>query len=539
MSATTTQNFQVREAAAPAQHVNWRPKHNPWAIALTVTMATFMEVLDTSIANVALPHIAGSLSAGTDEGAWVLTSYLVSNAVILPISGWASDMMGRKRFYMTCVALFGASSLLCGLAPSLSVLIFFRVVQGIGGGGLAPSEQAILADTFEPRKRGVAFAVYGMAVVLAPAIGPTLGGWITDNYDWRWIFFINVPVALLSLFLTSRLVEDPPEIAERRNSGIKIDYIGLALIGVGLGSLQVVLDKGQRDDWLASDFILSFTILAISCILIAIIWEVYQKDPVVDVRMFRNRNFAIAFLMMIMLGFALFGTTVLIPQYLQTLLGYTAQQAGMALSPGGLVVMALMPLVGFLVSHYDARWLIAIGFIACSAALLHMMELNLGISFGEAVKLRMFQAAGIAFLFVPINTMSYVGVPRNKNNQVSGMVNLARNVGGSVGISIVETLLARRSQKHQVDLASHLTSTSPAFQNQIEAMTKAIASAGYNAADASQRAYNIVYSRVQQQAAALAYNDVIFIFALACAIMVPFAFFMQKNKPGAGPGGMH
>jgi MFS transporter, DHA2 family, multidrug resistance protein len=344
---------------------------------------------------------------------------------------------------------------------------------------------------------------------------------------------------VLSLFLTNRLVEDPPELAARRKSGIGIDYIGLGLIGVGLGSLQVVLDKGQRDDWFSSDFILTFSILAGVCIVIAIFWELFQKDPIVDIRMFKNRNFAIAFVMMIMLGFALFGTTVLIPQYLQTLLGYTAQQAGMALSPGGLVVMSLMPLVGFLVSHYDARWLIAIGFIACAAALMHMTELNLGLSFAEAVKLRMFQAAGIAFLFVPINTMSYVGVPRNKNNQVSGMVNLARNVGGSVGISIVETMLARRSQKHQSDLAAHLTSTSPAFQGQLDAMTRAITSAGYNAADASQRAYNMIYSRVQQQAAALAYNDVIFVFALACAIMVPCAFLMQKNKPGAGPGGVH
>jgi len=534
-----TENLEIRDFAAPKQHQPWRPKHNEWAIALTVTMATFMEVLDTSIANVALPHIAGSLSAATDESTWVLTSYLVSNAVVLPISGWASDMMGRKRFYMTCVALFGISSLLCGLAPTLPLLIFFRVLQGVGGGGLAPSEQAILADTFEPRKRGVAFAMYGMAVVLAPAIGPTLGGWITDNYNWRWIFFINVPVAILSLFLTHRLVEDPPELAERRNAGIKIDYIGLALIGVGLGSLQVVLDKGQRDDWLQSDFILSFTIIAAATIVIGVIWEYFQKDPVVDVRMFKNRNFAISFVMMIMLGFALFGSTVLIPQYLQTLIGYTAERAGMALSPGGLTVMAMMPLVGFLVSRYDARWLIAIGFLACSTALFHMLELNLGISFGEAVKLRIFQAAGIAFLFVPINTMSYVGVPRNKNNQVSGMVNLARNVGGSVGISIVETLLSQRSQKHQSDLASHLTPTSPAFQSQLGKMTEMLTRAGYSAADASQRAYQMVYNRVQQQAAALAYNDVIFVFAVACAIMVPLAFLMEKNTHAGGPKGMH
>ena len=535
---TTTEDLEVREFAA-APHTEWHPRHNPWAVALTVTMATFMEVLDTSIANVALPHIAGSLSATTDESTWVLTSYLVSNAVILPISGWASDLMGRKRFYMTCVALFGLSSLLCGLAPSLPLLILFRVLQGVGGGGLAPSEQAILADTFEPKKRGVAFAVYGMAVVLAPAIGPTLGGWITDNYDWRWIFFINVPVAILSLFLTNRLVEDPPELAQKRSSGIKIDYIGLALVGIGLGCLQVVLDKGQREDWLHSDFIVAFSVIAGVTIVSAVIWEFFQKDPIVDVRMFRNRNFAIAFVMMIMLGFALFGSTVLIPQYLQTLLGYTAQLAGMALSPGGLIVMALMPLVGFLVSHYDARWLIAIGFLACSTALFHMMELNLGLSFAEAVKLRIFQAAGIAFLFVPINTMSYVGVARGKNNQVSGMVNLARNVGGSIGISIVETMLDRRSQKHQSDLAGHLTTSSPQFQRQISQLTAAMVNMGYSAQDASQRAYHMVYRQVQRQAAALAYNDVIFVFAVACAIMVPLAFLMQKNKPGGGPSGMH
>jgi len=536
---TSTEDLEVREFAAAVPHTEWRPRHNPWAVALTVTMATFMEVLDTSIANVALPHIAGSLSATTDESTWVLTSYLVSNAVILPMSGWASDLMGRKRFYMTCVALFGLSSLLCGLAPSLPLLILFRVLQGIGGGGLAPSEQAILADTFEPKKRGVAFAVYGMAVVLAPAIGPTLGGWITDNYDWRWIFFINVPVAILSLFLTNRLVEDPPELAQKRNSGIKIDYIGLALVGIGLGCLQVVLDKGQREDWLHSDFIVAFSVIAGVTVVSAVIWEFFQKDPIVDVRMFRNRNFAIAFVMMIMLGFALFGSTVLIPQYLQTLLGYTAQRAGMALSPGGLIVMALMPLVGFLVSHYDARWLIAIGFLACSTALFHMMELNLGLSFGEAVKLRIFQAAGIAFLFVPINTMSYVGVARGKNNQVSGMVNLARNVGGSIGISIVETMLDRRSQNHQSDLAAHLTTSSPQFQRQISQLTAAMVNMGYSAQDATQRAYHMVYRQVQRQAAALAYNDVIFVFAVACAIMVPLAFLMQKNKPGAGPSGMH
>jgi DHA2 family multidrug resistance protein len=538
MATATKPAHAVRELRA-SQEEHWRPKHNQWAIALTVTLATFMEVLDTSIANVALPHIAGSMSASTDESTWVLTSYLVSNAVILPISGWASDVMGRKRFYMTCVALFGISSLLCGIAPSLPLLIFFRVLQGVGGGGLAPSEQAILADTFEPKKRGIAFALYGMAVVLAPAIGPTLGGYITDNYNWRWIFFINVPVAVLSLFLTNRLVEDPPELAARRNAGITIDYIGLALIGIGLGSLQVVLDKGEREDWLSSNFIVAFAVVAIVAIVVAIVWEYFHKDPIVDVRMFKNRNFAIAFLMMALVGFALFGSTVLIPQYLQTLLGYTAQQAGMALSPGGLAIMALMPMIGFLVQKWDARYMIAIGFFSCAIALFHMTEMNLGLSFAEAVRLRVYQAAGIAFLFVPINTLSYVGVPRNKNNQVSGMINLSRNVGGSVGIAIVETLLTQRSQKHQNDLAAHLTSSNPVLRDRVSGMSAAMTQSGMAAADATKRVYWMLYGRVQQQSAALAYNDVIFIFSIACLLAAPLAFFMKKNKPGAGPGGMH
>ncbi len=322
------------------------PKHNPWAIAMVVTMATFMEVLDTSIANVALPHIAGNLSAGVDESTWVLSSYLVANAVVLPISAWLATRFGRKRFYMSCVVLFGVSSLLCGLAPNLSVLVFFRVIQGLGGGGLAPSEQAILADTFPPQKRGMAFAVYGMAVVLAPAIGPTLGGYITDNFDWRWIFFINVPVAIVSLILTSRLVEDPPHLKVLRKRNISVDYVGLGLIAVGVGALQVVLDKGERDDWFASNFILIFSVLSAVCIITALFWEYNHKNPVIDIRLFKNRNFTVSCVMMFTLGSALFGATVLIPQLVQSLMGYTAQDAGMVLSPGAIVIILMMPFVG-------------------------------------------------------------------------------------------------------------------------------------------------------------------------------------------------
>ena len=519
---------------AAVSNDNWKPHHNPWVIAVTVTLATFMEVLDTSIANVALPHIAGNLSAGQDESTWVLTSYLVSNAIILPISGWMASIFGRKRFYMSCVALFGISSFLCGLAPSLGWLVFFRVLQGLGGGGLAPSEQAILADTFPPAKRGMAFALYGFAVVLAPAIGPTLGGYITDNYNWRWIFFINIPVAILSLYLTHRLVEDPPWLRVKKVIGDakrRVDFVGLGFIALGLGALQVVLDKGERDDWFGSDFITTFAILSAIGIVGAIVWEYFQKDPIIDIRLFAHRTFAISCVMMFMLGLALFGSTVLIPQFLQSLMGYSAAQAGLVLSPGGIVVLICMPAVGIGVSKLDARWLIALGWLLCAVALYHMTGLNLQISYAEAVKYRAFQALGLAFLFVPINTMAYVGIPREKNNAVSGLTNLFRNIGGSVGISLVETVLARRSQFHQDRLAGNFSSYSSTFRDSATSFAHQL---GGSVPDSTQRAYGQMYGLLQRQAASLAYIDTIWVFAGVCAVMVPFAFIMKKNKVG-GP----
>src|SRR5260221_5286641 len=319
---------------------------NPWIIAVAVTLATFMEVLDTSIANVALPHIAGSLSAGTDESTWVLTSYLVSNAIVLPLSGWLSSIVGRKRFYMSCVALFTISSFLCGFAPNLPMLIIFLILQGAAGGGLQPSEQTILADTFPPAKRGMAFAVYGVAVVMAPGIGPTLGGWITDNFSWRWIFFVNIPVGILSLLLTSRLIQDPPYLKRKKLSETKIDYIGLGLVTLGLGTLQIVLDKGQREDWFESHFIVILSVIAAASLLFLIYWEWTREDPVIDLHLFTNRTFAAANVLMFMLGFALLGSTVLLPLFMQTLLGYTAHHSGLALLPGGFSRMLLMRLVG-------------------------------------------------------------------------------------------------------------------------------------------------------------------------------------------------
>ena len=512
-------------------HAAWKPSHNPWTIAMTVTLATFMEVLDTSIANVALPHIAGNLSVGIDESTWVLTSYLVSNAIVLPVSGWLSTLIGRKRFYMICVALFTVSSFFCGLAPNLGTLIVFRILQGAGGGGLQPSEQAILADTFPPEQRGMAFAVYGMAVVLAPAIGPTLGGYITDNSSWRWIFFINVPVGIVSLVLSQRVVEDPPWL--RGIKPARIDYVGLGLVALGLGTLQIVLDKGERDDWFASPFITAMFVIAVVAIVATALWEWYEEHPIVDVRLLGTRNFAVACVMMLMLGVVLYGSTVLLPQYLQVVMGYTAEQAGEVLSPGGLVVIALLPLVGRLLGKVDARWLIAFGFVSTALALYYMTNIYPGISFATAVKYRMYQSVGLAFLFVPIQTVAYVGVPPQKNNEVSALTNLARNVGGGVGIALAQTLLSRRSQLHQMRLGSHVTAWSTTLRQSLGATADVLTHRGVAAMEATRHAYAVLYASLQRQASTLAFIDVLWVGAVVCAVMTPLAFLMRRPPKGA------
>jgi DHA2 family multidrug resistance protein len=516
----------------------WHPGHNPWLIALTVTMATFMEVLDTSIANVALPHMAGNLSVSQDESTWVLTSYLVSNAIVLPISGWLATRMGRKRFYMSCVALFTLSSFLCGIAPNLGALIVFRILQGVGGGGLGPSEQSILADTFPPEKRGMAFAIYGMAVVLAPALGPTLGGLITDNYSWRWVFFINVPVGIASLLLSSRMVTDPPWLATAKASAGPIDVVGLALITIGLGSLEVVLDKGQESDWFHSSFVVGFSIVALVSLVSLLIWELRVEHPVIDVRLFKSRTFAMANGMMFTLGLALFGTTVLLPQFTQILLGYSAEQAGMALSPGGILIIFMMPFIGKFLGKIDARKMIAFGFVALSASLFYMSHrLYLGIDFKHAVLLRMYQAFGLAFLFVPINTLAYADVPQERSNAVSGMINLSRNMGGDVGIAVVTTLLARRSQVHQVELVRHTSLFDAPFRARLDAVTRALEHSGASASDAAHQAYGALYRTVLQQAQTLAYVDVIYLIAWGTTLMIPLAFFMKRPRGGAAAMG--
>ncbi len=513
---------------------------NPWVIAVTVTLATFMEVLDTAIANVALPHIAGNLSAGVDESTWVLTSYLVSNAIVLPLSGWFSGVIGRKRFYMSCVAVFTISSFLCGLAPSLGVLVIFRILQGAGGGGLQPSEQAILNDTFPLEKRGMAFAMYGLAVVVAPTIGPWLGGWITDNFSWRWIFYINVPVGIISLLLTNFLVSDPPYMKKANlKAGFRIDYIGIGLISLGLGSMQIILDKGQREDWFASNFIRGFFVVMLVGIIAGILWELREKEPVVDLRMLKDRNFAIATMAMFFLGFVLYASTVLIPQLLQQLMGYTAQLAGLALSPGGLVIMCMMPIVGFLVSRVDTRILITFGCMVSASALFVMAGWNLGLDYGHAVRARMLQSFGLAFLFIPINVAAFAYVPKEKSNMGTGIINLARNIGASVGIATVTTMLDRRTQFHQARLMEHVNGFSAAYHSLLNGSQMRLVAAGSTMAHASARAPALVYHTIQRQAAMLAFLDNFKMLGVVFFAVIPVLLLMKKPKLRGGGIAVH
>jgi len=521
-------------AATLSFHDTWKPRANPWVIAITVTLATFMEALDTSIANVAMQHIGGSLSASTDEATWVLTSYLVANAVVLPISGWIANRIGRKRFYMTCVFLFTVSSLLCGLAPTLGILVFCRVLQGLAGGGLQPSEQAILADTFSPQKRSMAFAVYGMAVVLAPAIGPTVGGWIVDNYSWRWIFFLNIPVGILSLYLTNRLVEDPPYMTEMRKRREGIDYWGLGLLVVTIGALQTMLDKGQEDDWFSSRFITGCAVVAAIGLALFLWRELHIEHPILDLRLFGRRNVGMTMLVMFMVGTSLYSSTVLIPQYLQEIMGYSARQAGMAISTGGLVLMFLFPIAGFLAPKFDPRKLVAVGFVITTFGLWRMTNIDLNVSFGIAVSWRAVIVLGLPFLFIPINTLCYAGIPQNKNNEVSGMSALSRNLGGSVGISFVTTLLARLSQKHLAMLSAHTANGNGPFESARSALTAAwLQRNGGAAPDAMQHASAQIYGMALVQSRLLAYVDVIWIMVAVTAMLIPLPFLMKRPKKNA------
>jgi DHA2 family multidrug resistance protein len=509
-----------------------KPAINPWVIAGTVMLATFMEVLDTSVANVALPHIAGSLSSSVDESTWVLTAYLVANAIVLPLSGWFSTLFGRKRFYMACVLLFTVSSALCGLAPSLGALIFFRVLQGLGGGALQPVSQAILRETFPREKQGMAMAVYGMGVVFAPVVGPTLGGWITDNYTWGWIFLINVPVGICSLLLTSLLIFDPPFLIRKSiKDGLKIDYLGLGLLATGLAALEIALDEGQRHDWFSSHWIVAASIIAVTALVSVVLWELRQKDPVVDFRLLKERNFAISTLTMFVLGFVLYGSTMALPLFLQTLLGYTALQSGLALSPGGLAIMVLMPVVGFLLSKFEARWLMMIGLAVSALGLLAMSRFDLDVDFRSAVLARVVQSLGLAFLFVPVNASAFYFIAKQSTSYATGLINLARNMGGSTGIALATTLIARREQFHQQRLLDHVSTLDGAYRSTFQALQQMFLAKGADAVYAASQARQMIYDMVQRQSSMLAFIEVFRMLAFAFLAMLPLLFLLKRTRP--------
>src|SRR5437870_12894148 len=479
------------------------------------------------------PTSAGNLGASNDESTWVLTTYLVSNAIVLPISGFLVSWLGRKRFFLTFILFFTASSLLCGIAPSLGLLLLCRVMQGAFGGGLQPMAQAILADTFPPAKRGLAFALYGITIVCAPAVGPTFGGWITDNYSWRWIFYINVPVGILAVLLVSLLVEDPPYLSRLKNSMARFDYIGFGLLALGVGALQVALDKGQEEDWFGSHFITTLLILAAVGLVSLVIWEWFQKEPIVDVRLFKTFNFASSNLMFFVLGVVLLSSTVLLPQFLQTLMGYTAEAAGMVLSGAAILLLFVLPLVGRLLARFEARYLLAFGWITLALGMyISCKQLDSLISFRAAMWIRIVGYLPVGFLFVPLTAAGYVGLPKEKSNAAAGLMNFMRNIGQSVGTSAVTTLIARRSQYHQSVLAEY--TRTPRFNAAVTALATRLTHVGLGAHYAQQQALARMYAMLMGQAQAISYVEVYWLLAIVSVLMFFLSFLLAKNQPGAG-----
>ncbi len=524
-------------AADAASDAVWKPKANPWLIAVVVTMAAFMEILDTTIVNVSLPHIAGSVSASYDDATWALTSYLVANGIVLPISGFLGRVIGRKRYFMICIAMFTVSSFLCGTSTSLGELVFFRLLQGFFGGGLQPNQQSIILDTFEPAKRGQAFSVVAIAVIMAPVIGPTLGGFITDNYSWRWVFFINIPVGIFAFFAVGALVEDPPWVKRVRAKIIDFDYAGLGLIALGLGSLQIMLDRGEDDDWFSSRTIVVAAILGAIGILGAIWWLLVAKKPIVNIRVFANRNFAVGSVMIFGMGMILYSGTVLLPQLSQQRLGYTATLAGLVLSPGALMIIVLIPIIGRLLPYVQIRLVIAFGFFSLGCAYMYAHGVTPDASFTTLALMRATQTLGLAFLFVPISTITYSTMPRSMNGDASALYVMLRNVAGSIGISLSTAGITERTQARQSYLAGNLTPLNQNYNDLLARTAHTLQGMGRTAGQATEQATGMILQTLNQQAAILAYRDVFAYCAVAAFCIVPMALLFDGRKGGGARGG--
>jgi DHA2 family multidrug resistance protein len=518
----------------------WRPRANPWLIAVVVTLAAFMEILDTTIVNVSLPHIAGTVSASYDDATWALTSYLVANGIVLPISGFIGRVLGRKRYFLICIGMFTVCSFLCGISNNLGELVVFRLLQGFFGGGLQPNQQSIILDTFEPAQRGRAFSVVAIAVIVAPVIGPTLGGWITDTYTWRWIFLINIPVGVVAFIAVTALVEDPPWVKRQEGGKQHVDYVGLMLIAIGLGCLQIMLDRGEDSDWFTSRFIQIFAVLAAVGISGAIVWLLTTKQPIVDLRVFADRNFAVGCVMISGFGAVLYSSAVLLPQLAQQRLGYTATWAGLILSPGGLVVIALIPLVGRLLLPYvQTRFIIAFGFFSLGCALLYARGLTPDIDFKTLALMRAAQTFGLAFLFVPTSTITYSTLPRELNGDGSSLYVMLRNLSGSVGISLSTAMITQQSQAEQARLVQYMTPLWQPYRDTLNSMTQTFVAMGQTHAEAMQSATGMMFTDLVKQASIKAYGDVFEMCAIAAFCIVPITFLFRGSKAGGGGPPMH
>ena len=505
---------------------DWHSRHNPWLIALAVMLAPFMEVLDTSVANVALPHIGGNLSATPEEATWVLTSYLVSNAIILPMTGWLGNYFGRRRLFLLCVTIFTAASVLCGMATSLGFLIVARIVQGLGGGAMVPMAQAILLESFPAAKRGQAMAAFSMGIIVAPILGPTLGGWITDNYSWRWIFYINVPVGILAFLMAEEFIEDPPYI--RRNKHATVDFAGFALLAIWLGTLQIVLDKGQEEDWFGSDWICWLSGISVASFLAMLIWEFRAAHPVVDLRVLGNRNFSTGLILITMVGIVLYGTTAAIPIFLQTLMGYTALGSGLALSPRGIAAFAFTIVVGRLVGRVRNRHLMITGFSLVAVASFMLGRINISVDMAHVIWPSVVNGIGVSFIFIPLTTSTVAYLRQDQMGNATGLYNLMRNIGGSLGIAFVTTMLARDAQVHHAMMVAHTTVYDPAFVRQLAATKAALAAHTDDPVAATTQAYQLLYGKVLQQSSLWAFVDNFRLFGLLCLACIPVVFRFRK-----------